>query len=409
MKTKILPIIILALLFGGVAFAQDSNLPNPGWTPDNPFYFLERVSESVRTFFTFGDIKKAERYTALATERLAEAQAMVEKEKPELVEKTLARYENQLVKASLRVEKAKTKGKNTEEVTRTITEATQKHHTVLEKVLEKVPEEAKPAIRHAMIVSTKEGLERAVEVSKQGDTSTQNYEVIKAKCLEQGGPPEMCTSLVNNLRNPKSPRVFCAEMGGPSEICEKIPLSFDSFEAIEAYCLESGGPPDQCAVLVGKCEEFGITTPDACFRFLSTAAITTYKTTAPTSVPASTWSEKEMEEGRIQREIEEASRRKAAEEEKFSSGQLETLAKCLTGKGVRFYGSENCSYCKKQKEMFGDAATFLPYIECTTEETRPLCNEAEIKGFPTWDFPGKEKVMGIQLPRQLTELSGCSL
>ncbi len=116
-----------------------------------------------------------------------------------------------------------------------------------------------------------------------------------------------------------------------------------------------------------------------------------------------------MEAGRIQRENEEALRRKAAEEEEFSSGQLETLAKCLTGKRVKFYGSENCSYCKKQKEMFGDAVTFLPYIECTAEETKPLCDEAEIRGFPTWDFPGKERVMGVQLPRGLVELSGCSI
>ena len=41
--------------------AQDTELPLPGLTPDSPFYFLERISEGIGTFFTFGDLKKAER------------------------------------------------------------------------------------------------------------------------------------------------------------------------------------------------------------------------------------------------------------------------------------------------------------------------------------------------------------
>ena len=97
MKTKILSIIILALVFGGVVFAQESDLPKPGLTPDSMFYFLDRIGEAIGTFFTFGDIKKAERHTALAAERLAEDQAIVEKtsldkaqdKKLKLVEKTL--------------------------------------------------------------------------------------------------------------------------------------------------------------------------------------------------------------------------------------------------------------------------------------------------------------------------------
>ncbi len=40
MKTKILPIIIFSLFFGGVVFAQEMELPDPGMTPDSPFYFL---------------------------------------------------------------------------------------------------------------------------------------------------------------------------------------------------------------------------------------------------------------------------------------------------------------------------------------------------------------------------------
>ncbi len=239
MQKKILSLIILSLLFGGVVFAQDDSLPKPGLTPDSSFYFLERITEGIGTFFTFGDLKKAERHALLAAERLAEAQAVVEKGKPELVEKILERYENQLVKALIRTEKAKTKGKNTNEVAKTITEATQKHLTVLEKVLEKVPEEAKPAIRHAMVVSTKEGLETASEVASDQDLSL---------------------------------RDICIKKGEPSEICEKIPLQgFESFEQMETFCKEIGEPPEQCALFKDKCREFGVTIPDECLLFLSTA------------------------------------------------------------------------------------------------------------------------------------------
>ena len=53
-------------------------LPDPGLLPDSPFYFLEIISEEIGNFFTFGDIKKAERYAALSAERMAEAENLVE-------------------------------------------------------------------------------------------------------------------------------------------------------------------------------------------------------------------------------------------------------------------------------------------------------------------------------------------
>ena len=98
-------------------------------------------------------------------------------------------------------------------------------------------------------------------------------------------------------------------------------------------------------------------------------------------------------------------------EEKFSEEQLETLAKCLSEKGVKFYGASGCGYCKKQKEVFGEAAQYLPYIECVDEETRKMtsqCQEAGIQGFPTWEFFG-EKKSGFKTPEELSQLADCPL
>ncbi|MBU4466478.1 hypothetical protein KKF47_00200 [Patescibacteria group bacterium] len=59
MKNITLFTVLLSLIFvGGVAFAQEVELSDPGMTPDSPFYFLERVSEAVGTFFTLATSKK---------------------------------------------------------------------------------------------------------------------------------------------------------------------------------------------------------------------------------------------------------------------------------------------------------------------------------------------------------------
>lgn len=87
---------------------------------------------------------------------------------------------------------------------------------------------------------------------------------------------------------------------------------------------------------------------------------------------------------------------------------LEALAKCLEEKGAKFYGTSGCGYCKEQKEMFGEAAQYLPYIECADEETRHICEEAEIGPVPTWDFADGTRVSGLQSLEKLIELSGCS-
>jgi hypothetical protein len=99
------------------------------------------------------------------------------------------------------------------------------------------------------------------------------------------------------------------------------------------------------------------------------------------------------------------------EEEKFSEEQLETLAKCLKEKGAKFYGASWCGWCKKQKEIFGQAAQYLPYIECVDEKTQQMtsqCQEANIQGFPTWEFFG-EKISGFKTPKELSQLANCPL
>ena len=297
----LITLVFLFSLTAGV-LAQETELPDPGLTPDSPFYFLERIAESIGTFFTFGDLKKAERHAILAAERLAEARAIAGKGKPELTEKTLERYERQLQNSMARVEKAQAKGENAEkviEVLARVGQTTSKHLEVLAEVYEKVPEQAKPAIENAMKASVK-GHEKAVEALKAQDALG---EVPEEAPLPTEVPAEVreriqtrvqqeleIEKVLEGLDPSISLRTLCTEQGGPPEACEKLPAeSFKSFEQIEAYCTEMGAPSEICASVEAQCREYGVTTPGKCFLLMMTATITpsTVETHTATELEAS--------------------------------------------------------------------------------------------------------------------------
>lgn len=203
----LLAVLVLGGLVGG-ALAQETELPEPGLTPDSPFYFLEIISEGIGTFFTFGDLKKAERYAALAAERVAEVQAVVEKGKPEFTEKALKRYEEQLNRSLARAERAKAKGLNVEKVTETVAETSGKHLAVLEEVLEKVPEEAKESIvkakeasmngqRNGLRLLASENPERATEINLKATEARLN----RAKAKAEKGEIEDIEEAVKEFEN----------------------------------------------------------------------------------------------------------------------------------------------------------------------------------------------------------------
>ena len=302
--------------FGTGVIAQETELPDPGLTPDSPFYFLETIIEEIGTFFTFGDLKKAERYAVLAAERLAEAQAVVNKGKPELVEKTLERYQMQLQNSMARAEKAQTKGENTEQVMARVGKATSKHLEVLAEIGEKVPEEATSAIENAMKASLK-GHEKAVEALKARNALGEVPETVS---LPDEVPQEVrervqarvqleleVEKAFEGMDTSKSIRDNCTEQGGPPEACEQLPDQvFKSFKQIEDFCLELGAPSEICTSVEAQCREYGITTPGKCSLLLMMGSVSVSSTPAP---------EQQMEESRIRQEAQEAQRIQSEAEE----------------------------------------------------------------------------------------------
>jgi len=91
--------------------------------------------------------------------------------------------------------------------------------------------------------------------------------------------------------------------------------------------------------------------------------------------------------------------------------KLDAFAKCLAARQVKMYGLYWCTHCEEQKEMFGSAFQYVPYIECGTKGVRaeqPSCVQAGVKNFPTWQF-ATERHEGVLSLESLSEKSGCSL
>jgi uncharacterized membrane protein len=92
----------------------------------------------------------------------------------------------------------------------------------------------------------------------------------------------------------------------------------------------------------------------------------------------------------------------------MSADRLEALAEHLRTSGAVFYGAYWCPHCQNQKEMFGSAASQLPYVECDPRGTNSqpaACQAAGVRAFPTWAIGG-QLIEGEISPADLARLSG---
>ncbi len=94
--------------------------------------------------------------------------------------------------------------------------------------------------------------------------------------------------------------------------------------------------------------------------------------------------------------------------------KYDEFARCLTQKGVKMYGAYWCPHCTEQKELFDASFQYAPYVECgvpgNTAKVREACADAQIKHFPTWQFPPVgERVEGVVPLQDLSFRTGCPL
>ncbi len=89
------------------------------------------------------------------------------------------------------------------------------------------------------------------------------------------------------------------------------------------------------------------------------------------------------------------------------------FAQCLKDKGAVFYGAFWCPHCQATKRMFGSAAQYLPYVECSTpngQSQLQVCKDAGVESYPTWTFAGTTtRLVGEHTFAEFSALTGCPL
>jgi hypothetical protein len=87
-------------------------------------------------------------------------------------------------------------------------------------------------------------------------------------------------------------------------------------------------------------------------------------------------------------------------------GKHDSLAKCLTSKGVVMYGTDWCPHCQDQKRLFGSSFRYMAYVNC--DVSPEACSAAGVVGYPTWVFPRGEKMSGTVALDVLAQRAECS-
>lgn len=85
--------------------------------------------------------------------------------------------------------------------------------------------------------------------------------------------------------------------------------------------------------------------------------------------------------------------------------QIDALATCLTEKEVVMYGTESCTFCQKQKRMFGESFAKVTYVDCYAEPLK--CQAKGITAYPSREIPGLSTEAGLLELTQLAEKVGC--
>ena len=90
------------------------------------------------------------------------------------------------------------------------------------------------------------------------------------------------------------------------------------------------------------------------------------------------------------------------------NGQNTKLAECLNTKWAIMYGTNRCSHCQAQKELFGYSAfAKTNFVDCDKEKN--TCALAWVQWYPTWVFADGSKTEGTQTLESLASKAGCNL
>lgn len=97
----------------------------------------------------------------------------------------------------------------------------------------------------------------------------------------------------------------------------------------------------------------------------------------------------------------------------YKNHKYDAFAQCLASHHAKMYGLYWCPHCADQKEMFGAAFRYVPYVECASKdnphEVTSECKAADVKLFPSWQFGTEKPKEGVLSLEALSDKTGCSL
>lgn len=176
------------LVYAHSAAAQEEEevLVDPGTTPASPFHIFDRFGDWVRlNVFTFNPVRKAIIRVEIAEERLSELRAVVEAGGDERVisraEVLLSRRTEQLEN---NLEKLDSEGRDIADLVDKFNDLSLKQQGVLERVFDRVPDQARDAIEHALERAHR-GFEKVSEVAVRQIEKGYLDEVQAQKILER--------------------------------------------------------------------------------------------------------------------------------------------------------------------------------------------------------------------------------
>ena len=135
---KIKTVVISLLFIPFLVFAQSVALPSAGLTPESPFYFIDRLGEGLREFFTFNPEGKARLQITFAAERVAEIKVILETKGVDAkgLEVAQSRLEANIAKAADIVTEQKIEGKDVSILAKELDDQFEAPKTALEEAFE---------------------------------------------------------------------------------------------------------------------------------------------------------------------------------------------------------------------------------------------------------------------------------
>jgi len=87
-------------------------------------------------------------------------------------------------------------------------------------------------------------------------------------------------------------------------------------------------------------------------------------------------------------------------------GKYDSFAKCMTENDMTMYGTDWCSFCQRQKQLFKKSFDYVHYVNCDIGTT---CEDVGVKSYPTWAKEGELFPSGVKSLAELAKISNCKL